>query len=188
MSQSALAVSRSEVESWFSARFRRRLHAYRAALAEEWSETTAHPAFTSGTDRPASAGQCGVSSAWLLHKLPWPLRARAMYCAGDIVVGDQTLPFHCWIEIGDPSSARRWVIDLTCDQFELLADRVFVCDRHNTLLDLAIEYKALIRLSAQELRYDPVWRRTQLLAKGMTRWFGPGSSARRAVTFRPRSR
>ena len=180
MSRSALAVARSESDTWFSAHFRRRLYAYRVALAEEWSESTGHPGFTYRPDSPASAGQCGVSSAWLLHKLPWFLRARSRYCVGDIVVGDEILTFHCWIEIGDPHSPERWVIDLTCDQFELLANRAFVCDRHDTLLDLEIEYKALVRLSAQELRSDPVWSRAQVLASGMTRWFERSGSA----TFR----
>ncbi|TDO45485.1 hypothetical protein EV651_1296 [Kribbella sp. VKM Ac-2571] len=89
---------------------------------------------------------------------------------GDILLGNQTLQFHCWIEIGNPTSRDRWVIDLTCDQYELLSDRAFVCDRHSTLAELGIEYKALIRLSAREIRHDPVWHRTQLLAKGMTNW------------------
>ncbi|WP_327634236.1 hypothetical protein OHB24_30150 [Kribbella sp. NBC_00482] len=112
-----------------------------------------------------------MSSAWLLHELPWPLRVRSSYCFGDIIVANQTLQFHCWIEVGNPTSPHRWVIDLTCDQYELLADRAFVCDRHSTLVNLAIDYRALLRLSAQQLRHDPVWHRTQLLAKGMTRWF-----------------
>ncbi len=90
---------------------------------------------------------------------------------GDILVGSQALQFHCWIEMGNPTSPDRWVIDLTCDQYELLADRAFVCDRHSTLAALAIEYKALIRLSAHELEQDPVWCRTQVLANGMSRWF-----------------
>lgn len=180
VSHSALALSRSESDTWFSAHLRCRLYAYRAALSEEWSESTVHPAFTYRPESPASAGQCGVSSAWLLHELPWLLRARSRYCVGDIVVGNQKLRFHCWIEIGNPTSAQRWVIDLTCDQYELLADRAFVCDRHNTLVDLDIEYKALVRLSAQELRSDPVWSRAQVLASGMTRWFERSGSA----TFR----
>jgi hypothetical protein len=183
VSKSAVAVSRSETETWLAAHFRRRLYAYRAALSEEWSETTVHPAFTYHPDSPASAGQCGVSSAWLLHELPWLLRARSRYCVGDIIVADQTLQFHCWIEIGTPTSPHRWVVDLTCDQFELLADRAFVCDRHDTLVGLAIEYRALTRLSARDLRHDPVWGRAEVLAKGMARWSGHGSSNRRAGTF-----
>jgi hypothetical protein len=161
----------SQPETWFSAHLCRRLYAYRAALAEEWSESTIHPDFVQGPGLPASAGQCGVSSAWLLHQLPLLLRARSRYCVGDILVGNQTLPFHCWIEIGNSMDPERWVVDLTCDQYELLSDRAFVCDRHSTLTALAIEYKALLHLSARELRHDPVWRRTQLLAKGMTSWF-----------------
>jgi|tagenome__1003787_1003787.scaffolds.fasta_scaffold20953738_4 hypothetical protein len=180
VTQSALAFSGSEVESWFSARLRRRLYAYRLALAEEWSESTVHPAFTFRPNGPV--GQCGVSSAWLLHELPWLLRVRSRYCVGDIRVCDQTLQFHCWIELGNPTSARRWVIDLTCDQYELLSDRPFVCDRHGRLVDLAIEYRALLRLSAQELRHDPVWRRTEVLAAGMSRWFDHHASIRGAAT------
>ncbi|MFI5692505.1 hypothetical protein ACIA58_11740 [Kribbella sp. NPDC051586] len=176
MSNSALAVlPSSQPDTWFSARLRRRLYAYRAALSEEWSESTIHPDFVQGPGLPASTGQCGVSSAWLLHELPLLLRARSRYCVGDILVGNQTLQFHCWIEIGHPACPDRWVIDLTCDQYELLADRAFVCDRHSTLAALAIEYKALVHLSARELKHDPVWCRTQVLATGMSRWFSQAS-------------
>ncbi|MEU8221914.1 hypothetical protein [Kribbella sp. NPDC048915] len=177
MSQCALAVSGPQTGPWFSARFRRQLHAYRAALSLEWSDSTVHPDFMSDADRPASAGQCGATSAWLLHELPWILRVRARYCVGDIVVGEKTLPFHCWIEIG--SSAERWVVDVTCDQFESLADREFVCERHCRLSSLGIEYQAVLRLSARQLRSDPVWERAQLLAARMTRWFGRGHWIRR---------
>jgi hypothetical protein len=115
-----------------------------------------------------------VSSAWLLQELPWILRLRGRYCVGDIMVGGETLPFHCWIEIGPGTSPGRWVIDVTCDQFELLADRAFVCDRHSSLVERSIEYRAETRQSARELRADPVWDRAQVLADGMSRWFGNG--------------
>jgi hypothetical protein len=166
-----LAASSAQSDTWFSAQLRRRLYAYRAALAEEWSESTIHPDFAPDPGLPASSGQCGVSSAWLLHALPWLLRARSRYCVGDIIVGNQTLQFHCWIEIGSPTSPDRWVVDLTCDQYELLSDRSVVCDRHSTLTALAIQYKALLRLTARELKHDPVWCRTEVLATGMSRWF-----------------
>lgn len=169
MPQCALAAAGPESGPRFSTRFRRQLHAYRAALSLEWSDSTVHPDFKSDPDRPPSAGQCGATSAWLMHQLPWVLRIQARYCVGDIVVEDQTLPFHCWIEIG--RSPGRWVIDVTCDQFELLADRAFVCDRHCRLSTLSIEYNAVLRLSARQLRSDPVWGRAQVLAAGMARWF-----------------
>jgi hypothetical protein len=96
------------------------------------------------------------------------------YCVGDIVVDDQALEFHCWIEIGHQSSSRRWVVDLTGDQYEILADRAFVYDRHDKLVDLSIEYNAFTRLSVHDLRHDPVWRRTEVLARRMSRWFRRG--------------
>jgi hypothetical protein len=167
VSISALAVSCAPTDTWFSAHLRRRLHTYRAALTEAWSESTAHPDFGLRPDAPASAGQCGVSSAWLLGKLPWPLRACSRYCVGDVIADQQTLPFHCWIEVGHPASAQRVVVDLTCDQFEPLADRAVVCDRHRDLVDAAIDYRAAERLSARQLRYDPVWDRAQVLAEAM---------------------
>lgn len=160
MQQSALAVAR------------RRLHVYRAALSLEWSDSTVHPDFSARPDLPASAGQCGVSSAWLLLVLPWYLRVRARYCVGDIVVHGRTLEFHCWVEIGRASAPGRWVIDVTCDQFELLADRDFVCERHSSLVERSVEYRATSRQSARQLRSDPVWGRAQVLAQGMSRWFG----------------
>lgn len=175
MTQCASGVSRTKADSWWSQRLRKRLYDYRVALSAEWSESTVHPAFSVGRGRPASAGQCGVSSAWLLHQLPLPLRSRARYCIGDIRVHSQTLPSHCWIEVGRAGSSGRWVVDLTCDQYELLSDRAFICDRHDRLADLEIEYRAMVRLSAGELRADPVWRRTQVLAKGMTRSFDRSS-------------
>ncbi|GAA1125556.1 hypothetical protein GCM10009630_24230 [Kribbella jejuensis] len=86
MQQSALAAARPERGPCFSNRFRRRLHAYRAALSLEWSDSTVHPDFSSRPDLPRSAGQCGVTSAWLLQELPLILRPRARFCFGDIVV------------------------------------------------------------------------------------------------------
>ena len=174
MSQSALAVAHQERGPRFSTRFRRRLHAYRAALYLEWSDSTVHPDFSSRPDLPASAGQCGASSAWLLLELPWILRLRARYCVGDIVVDGAALEFHCWIEIGRAAAPDRWIIDVTCDQFELLADHAFVCDRHSSLLKRSIEYRAVKRQSARQLRSDPVWARSRVLAAGMSRWFANG--------------
>lgn len=171
MHQSAQAAARPERGPCFSSRFRRRLHAYRAALSLEWSDSTVHPDFGSRPDRPASAGQCGVTSAWLLQELPWILRLRARYCFGDIVVHGKTLEFHCWIEIGRATTPGRWILDVTCDQFELLADHAFVCDRHSSLMERSIEYRASSRQSVRQLRSDPVWDRVQILAAGMSRWF-----------------
>ncbi|MGZ0146363.1 hypothetical protein ACXJJ3_04780 [Kribbella sp. WER1] len=163
MPQSALAVAR------------RRLHVYRAALSLEWSDSTVHPDFHARPDLPASAGQCGVSSAWLLLRaLPWYLRIQARYCVGDVVVDGRTLEFHCWIEIGVPVWPGRWIVDVTCDQFELLADHDVVCDRHSSLVERSIEYRATSRQSARQLRSDPVWGRAQVLSQGMSRWFGSG--------------
>lgn len=167
----ALAPARPETGPLFSSRFRRHLHAYRAALSLEWSDSTVHPDFSERPDLPPSAGQCGVSSVWLIQELPWILRLRARYCVGDIVVDGEALEFHCWIEIGRATAPGRWVIDVTCDQFELLADHAFVCDRHSSLSERSIEYRSVRRHSTRQLRSDPVWARAQVLAEGMSRWF-----------------
>ena len=108
-------VSGPSMTPLFSSRFRRHLHAYRAALSLEWSDSTVHPDFSERPDLPPSAGQCGVSSAWLIQELPWILRLRARYCVGDVVVDGEVLEFHCWIEIGRATAPGRWVIDVTCD-------------------------------------------------------------------------
>lgn len=170
MSNAVLAFTCASSDTWFAAHLRRRLHAYRAALAEAWSESTVHPDFRFQLGGPASSGQCGVSSAWLLGKLPWPLRARSRYCVGDVVAHNQTFSFHCWIEVGHTKSAQRLVIDVTCDQFEPLADRAVVCDWHRDLVDAGIDYKAVDRLSAGQLKHDPVWDRAQMLAEAMPAW------------------
>ncbi|GAA1125564.1 hypothetical protein GCM10009630_24240 [Kribbella jejuensis] len=64
---------------------------------------------------------------------------------------------------------------MTCDQFEPLADHPFVCDRHSSLVERSIEYRASTRQSVRRLRSDPVWDRAQVLAAGMARWFASGS-------------
>lgn len=181
MAQGALASFDSGIGLLGSARFRRQLYSYRAALPRGWSESTAHPDFLDRPDEPASAGQCGVSSAWLLHQLPLHLRLRARYCVGDIFVGDQELSFHCWIEIGRPSAPARWVIDLTCDQFAQFRNQPLICARHRTLARRSIDYRASVWLAERDLKLDPVWHRAQLLAAHMTVWFNRSDAIRNAA-------
>ncbi|MEU4193874.1 hypothetical protein AB0E69_18385 [Kribbella sp. NPDC026611] len=123
--------------------------------------------------QPDSVGQCGVSSAWLLHRLAWPARRNARYCFGDVLFSgsDEIAASHCWIEIGRESSARRLVIDLTFVQFdqfsrfEKLRDRAVLCEYYEDLTERSIEYKAVSRRRFKELRSDAVWPRYQILKR-----------------------
>jgi hypothetical protein len=152
--------------------FRRRLieqlRQHRDALVDAWSLETVYPGTDSTqlADRPASIGQCGVSSAWLLPRLSWLRRFRATYCVGYVVFdgrdsGSEAL--HCWIEIGGARSGRRLVIDLTCDQFKDLSHQELVCEPHKSLVNQSIEYRADNRMRFKDLREDPVWRRYEVL-------------------------
>jgi len=147
----------------------RLLLGYRQRLAEVWSEETIHPSYLDEqpADRPASRGQCGVSSAWILWKLGERYRSMtgATYCYGDVFDGGtgETFEFHCWIEFGGEGSAQRLVADVTSDQFKVLHDTPVLLERHDQLMDRSIEYRADSRRSFDELREDHVWSRFEAL-------------------------
>lgn len=157
--------------SWSSAEVRlleAQLTKDREVLASHWTDATIYPSFkaTRTPDQPASHGQCGVSSAWVLRRLGRPWRSAAYYCVGDVLFSEgepDVAKFHCWVEIGDESSTKRLVIDLTCDQFQALRDVSVLIEDHGTLMDRSIEYKASSRRRFKELRRDSVWARFKVL-------------------------
>lgn len=142
------------------------LYKYRAVLSKAWSSGTIHPnfAFARIDGKPASRGQCGVTSAWLLHKLrQWQPEIRATYCYGDIVSLDQTFGDHCWVEIKGAASPERWVIDLTCDQFDVFKGEAVRCESYASLRRRSIEYQVISQLSYADLKRDLVWKRFKKL-------------------------
>jgi hypothetical protein len=134
----------------------RRLLGFRSQLADVWSAETIHPSydFEEKPGPKAPDGQCGVSSAWILWKFGSWYRFRAKYCYGDIIIRGATEPNHCWIEMGNARSARRLVIDVTCDQFKIFEDTPVLLDRHARLTDQAIEYRADSRRSFRSLKVE----------------------------------
>lgn len=129
-----------------------------------------YPGFraTKTAERPASHGQCGVTSAWLLARLGEPWRAAARYCVGDVLFGGangerDVEKYHCWVEIGDESSAQRLVIDLTCDQFRAMKGVSVLVEDLDNLMHLSIEYQASTWWRFDELRGDSVWARLKVL-------------------------
>ncbi|TCO23221.1 hypothetical protein EV652_10944 [Kribbella steppae] len=142
------------------------LHTYRTLLSKAWSPRTIHPdfAFTRIDGKPVSRGQCGVTSAWLLHKLrQWQPEIEATYCYGEVVSLDETLADHCWVEIKGSSSPECWVVDLTCDQFDVFKGEAVRCESHDSLKRRSIEYKAISQLSYGDLKRDLVWKRFKKL-------------------------
>jgi hypothetical protein len=154
-------------------RLQKRLRAYRSVLTSAWSNDTRYrgPGHEPAIDRP-SAGQCGVSSAWLLRRLGWLLRRRANYCVGHLCFGAdpaERSDLHCWIELGGASSTQRLIIDVTADQFTQLRHKPVLCERYEDLLRRSIQYQADARLTFRELRNDDVWRRYEVLAEATRR-------------------
>jgi len=198
-----LPVNRSAVRTAQGRRVRRlnrKLNRHRVVLARAWSEATIHPSFKTAESpaRPASVGQCGASSAWLLRRLSRSWRFEASYCFGDVFFGGGehgVAEFHCWVEIGTESSAERLVIDLTFDQFdefdqfEMFRDRLVLCEPYRDLTARSIEYKAVSRRSLEELRDDSVWNRLEVLDQATSRaWLKVLRSLHRRtmMTFRSR--
>jgi hypothetical protein len=155
---------------WEVQRLQRDLEKYRAVLAGAWSDETRHPSFTetSTPGQSLSVGQCGASSAWLMRRLreSWP--AEAQYCFGSILLPQAEVKFHCWVELGEESSATRLVIDLTCDQFKEfrgLREHTVLCESYGALAVQSIQYQAQSRRNLHELRTDPVWPRLEALER-----------------------
>lgn len=160
------AATRPQIRYWRVRRLMKQLDEYRLVLAPAWSINTVHPWYPVTPDKPASHGQCGVSSAWLMRRLSWSWRIRARYCHGDILFDNGEsgkADFHCWIEIGRSSSSRRLIVDVTCDQFEVFRNILVLCERHGGLVRRSIEYKATTRMRLKELEGDDVWSRLRCL-------------------------
>ncbi|TDO45252.1 hypothetical protein EV643_11325 [Kribbella sp. VKM Ac-2527] len=161
-------LSRSERDALFDA-----LRYYRNQLQDAWSDETIHESFrsASGEQAPASRGQCGVSSAWLVERLRADDRSlKLSYCYGDVLsTVDDTpvLPRHCWVEIGDEDDPGRLVVDLTGDQAESLRDYPVLCLPHDELRrDLRTEYRVTyVRLDPEGLRNDLVQPRLGILKR-----------------------
>ncbi len=160
--------SRFEPTAWFD-----ELRSYRKRLQDAWSDETIHESFRSapGEQAPASRGQCGVSSAWLVEKLRVADRSLELsYCYGDVqstVYDEPVLPRHCWVEVGAKNDPGRLVIDLTGDQVGSLRDYPVLCLPHDELIrELRIDYQANhVRLNPDELRSDLVQHRLGILKR-----------------------
>lgn len=160
--------SHSESAAWFD-----KLRYYRKRLQDAWSDQTIHESFRSapGEQAPASRGQCGVSSAWLVEKLRVVDRSLELsYCYGDVlstVYDEPVLLRHCWVEVGAKNDPGRLVIDLTGDQVESLRDYPVLCRPHDELIrELGIDYQANhVRLDPDELRNDLVQHRLVILKR-----------------------
>lgn len=169
--------------------FPRPLEEYRAILAKAWSDKTIHPGYLPFQPVVRSQGQCGVSSAWLLRRLGRRQRRLAEYCYGDIVVHGaqpETIRSHCWVEIGDASSADRLVVDLTRDQFGPRLPDTPLSESHGSLMKRSIEYRARRRMQFEDLREDAVWPRFKVLEQEtLPAWRRPlHALARKATPLR----
>ena len=134
---------------------------YRSLLEKAWSRTTIHPAYAKGY-RPASPfGQCGVSSAWLVHQLNSELGISADYCYGSLRGTSDSIASHCWVELQFAEIST--VIDLTSDQASAFCEPV-VFEHESDLRQNGIFYESYVRMTLDELKYDSVWQRFSELA------------------------
>jgi hypothetical protein len=140
---------------------RGRLPAYRASLEKVWSRKTIHPAYIKEYRPMSSLGQCGVSSAWLVHKFWSDFEVAADYCYGSLFGKPATIPSHCWIEL--EVAGIKNIIDLTADQADGLYESVLF-ELESTLRENEIRYECRTRTSLGELQYDPVWPRLRTLS------------------------
>ncbi|GAA3543310.1 hypothetical protein [Kribbella ginsengisoli] len=158
------STNETHPRAWGLNRFIRDLDRHRQVLVLGWSDKTIYPAYLGKAGSwPASHGQCGVSSVWLLKRLGWFNRTRAWYCCGDVRLKGNAVVDHCWIEVGRPSSSRRLLIDITVDQFELI-DKAVLCHRVRDLASQEIVYEAMNRRRLSALtRNDEIWNRLEAL-------------------------
>jgi hypothetical protein len=145
------------------------LQRYRAILERTWTAETAYPrtiaeldAYTPGDPR----GQCGVTSAWLAQELQRQFDLQPLFCRGSLRFSDATVesvPDHCWLEIGSPQDPARVILDLTSDQAKGFS-RSIVCDTARTLGRQGITYDSIERMPIGNLPTNPVWPRYELLS------------------------
>lgn len=150
------------------ARIRAALPLYRRLLEGAWTAQTAHPAYREQVLAHDPTGQCGVSSAWLVHQLDADFGVQATYCYGSLTIGDRvevTIARHCWVEI--TCAADTFVIDLTADQAAGFDERIVFGAKQRLLSDHHLHYDARVRKSRQGLVDDDVWPRLVTLNKGI---------------------
>lgn len=148
----------------------------RKRLLDAWNDETIHPSYLT-TRSPAAArstGQCGVTSAWLIGDLgkQYP-HLELTYCYGGVWSVEsevEVLPWHCWAEVGNADDSARYVLDLTGDQLDILADHPVLCAPHDVVRDqLGLDYRVAPdkRMDAEALANDPVNARLQVLSRRM---------------------
>lgn len=98
---------------------------YREWVEAAWSAQTAHEDYAGAPGSPV--GQCGVTSAWLQHRLNADHGIATTLCRGAIYTAPRDLADagHCWLEHDGV------VIDLTADQFGLPP---VTCDTYEDLI------------------------------------------------------
>lgn len=141
---------------------------YRSVLEGAWTVHTAHPAYREQVGAGDPTGQCGVSSAWLVHQLCADFGLQAMYCYGSLTIGDPvdvTIARHCWVELN--CAAKTFVIDVTADQATGFDERIVCGPKERLLSSQRLSYDARVRKSQQELVDDDVWPRLVALTDGI---------------------
>ncbi|TCC25649.1 hypothetical protein [Kribbella speibonae] len=69
----------------------------------------------------------------------------------------ESLPDHCWLEIGPPENPDRRIVDLTCDQSLTFAGEGVLCSSHSSIrTTYGVSYEASLRLGPEELDQDEV--------------------------------
>jgi hypothetical protein len=146
----------------------RDLTRYREFLRGAWSIETLHESFRNALrpGEPASYGQCGVSSAWLVETLVSRQVRNLTYCYGHVfsTLEPQRIELerHCWIEVS--YGADRLVVDLTGDQSEILRQHEVLYDWHDELqFKHHVDYRPHTRLTPLQLKYDLVQSRLAIL-------------------------
>ncbi|MFD7157204.1 hypothetical protein ACFV9C_21585 [Kribbella sp. NPDC059898] len=148
--------------------WRAELASYRQLVASGWTPKTVHRRFADADQSP-SAGQCGVTSAWLMAVLRYRHSVPAVYCYGDVRAvreSAEDLLDHCWLEIGDEHDPDRTVVDLTCDQAAAFADDKVLCSSHRSIRSVyGMSYDAALRREPAELEDDEVQDRLGMLVR-----------------------
>jgi len=146
-----------------------RLPHYRSLVSKAWGRKTAHKRFKRQARRGGPAGQCGVTSAWLIVVLAEVHGVPATYCYGDVLaVGDPraSLRDHCWLEVGGLGDEK--IVDLTCNQSQTFRGAPVLCASSNLIYDrYSVVHKATARLTIDELDHDEVQHRLPILVRAV---------------------